>query len=341
MIKWFLRLIFLLVILAAAIYFGGGYVMEYAARQMIPAMRSAMADRGLQLHDLSFNAIRFTSYNCVTVFGLATDVGIPSKEMPLEASFAAERLDVALVQLRRPAVRVSCDQFSLYADRTSDIPGTTFGRFDHGYWSSGVPIELNQLKTELNRYMVQLKELFSDTVLSTDMRLRALVTLQMRGKQAQAYLYTVQDAEGTRLRFESKDIQKAAETFALELSPDEAEIIALYPVRAPVIMRLTSEAKTTARDTHKRNATAPEDAYRHVLWSYLLTRQFDADFAQKVTDAHEILPTNTRDERRMDFINNRIGRGYALSGIPQDRILSLVINDPQVVRRPEEAQFKN
>jgi hypothetical protein len=335
---WF---IFLVVILVAALYWGGGYVMEYAARQMIPAVRSAMADRGLQLHDLSFSAIRFTSYNRVTVFGLATDVGIPSKEMPLEASFSAEQVDVALVQLRRLAVRLSCDQFSLYADRTNDIPGTTFGRFDHGYWSSGVPIELNQLKTELNRYMAQLKGLFSDAVLSTDMRLRALVTLQMRGKQAQAYLYTVQDEDGTRLRFESKDIQKAAETFDLELSPDEVEIIAQYPARAPIIMRLTSEARTTARDTHRRNAAAPEDAYRHVLWSYLLTRQFDADFAEKVTDAHEILPTNTRDERRMDFINNRIGRGYTLRGVPQDRILSLVMSDPQVVRRPEEAEFKN
>lgn len=339
--KWFLRLLFLLVILAAAIYFGGGYVLGYAANRMIPAVRSSMADRGLQLRDLSFRAIRFTSFNCVSVLNLQTSVGIAGGQMPLESSFSAERLDVALVQFRRPAVRLSCDQFSLHVDRTSDIPGTTFGQFDQGYWSSGAPIELSQLKTELNRYMAQMKGLFNEALLNTNMRLRAQVTLQMHGKQAQAYLYTVQEPEGTRLRFDSKDIQKAAETFALELSPDEAEIIALYPVRAPVIMRLTSEARTTARDTRRRNPAVPEDAYRHVLWSYLLTRQFDADFAEKVTDAHEILPTNTQAERRMDFINNRIGRGYALRALPQDRILALVLSDPQVVRQPEEVAFKN
>ena len=107
---------------------------------------------------------------------------------------------------------------------------------------------------------------------------------------------------------------------------------------APLIMSITSEARRTARESHARDRSIPEDAYRHVLWSYLLTRAFDEPFAQQVTDAHEILPTNTAAERRMDYINNLIGREYARRGVTQNQILYLVHNDPQVVRSPEEVQ---
>jgi hypothetical protein len=80
----------------------------------------------------------------------------------------------------------------------------------------------------------------------------------------------------------------------------------------------------------------PEDAYRHVLWSYLLTKKFGPEFAEIVTDAHETLPTNTAAERRMDFHNNRIGRDYAQRGIRRERILWLVKNDVNVIRYPND-----
>lgn len=338
--KKLIKLIVIVLFIAAAFYWGVPRLLEYGAKRSLPVLRSILNDHGLQVRELDFDKLRFTSFNRLTVFAFRTALIVPGGE-PIETVFYADRIDAALTQLKKPAVRLSCDQFSIFAERDRAIPGTTVGRIDHGYWSSGKAIELRQLQDEANRYLAQVQRLFNEEFLDTDMRLRAQVTLQSRGKQAQAYLYTVQDEQGTRLRFETADIQKAAEIFALDLSPDEVEIISLFPMRAPLIMRLTSDARSTAKDARRRNPAVPEDAYRHVLWSYLLTRQFDPNFAERVTDAHEVLPTNTAAERRMDFINNRIGRSYAQRGVPQDRILSLVLSDPQVVRRPEEAEYKN
>ena len=94
-------------------------------------------------------------------------------------------------------------------------------------------------------------------------------------------------------------------------------------------------AKDTSKDAHKRDRSVPEDAYRHVLWSYLLTQKFGPEFAETVTDAHETLPTNTAAERRMDFHNNRIGREFAQQGVKRERILWLVKNHRDVIRYPE------
>ena len=85
----------------------------------------------------------------------------------------------------------------------------------------------------------------------------------------------------------------------------------------------------------ERDGSVPEDAYRHVLWSYLLTQEFDAEFAEKVTDAHEIgSTTNTEAEHRMDYNNNAVGRRYAAEGVAEPEVLSRVRRDPAVIRQP-------
>ncbi|WP_238314615.1 DUF6973 domain-containing protein, partial [Methylobacterium crusticola] len=77
-------------------------------------------------------------------------------------------------------------------------------------------------------------------------------------------------------------------------------------------------AETTAHNAHAKDRTIPEDAYRHVLWSYLLTKEFGPAFASRVTDAHEQGPTgNTPKERKQDYHNNAVGRRYAREGISQ------------------------
>ncbi len=79
----------------------------------------------------------------------------------------------------------------------------------------------------------------------------------------------------------------------------------------------------------------PEDAYRHVLWSFLLTRTYGPEFARRVTDAHEIGDTgNTEADHRMDYNNNDIGRRYAAEGVQEAELLGRVRTDGRVVRSP-------
>jgi hypothetical protein len=120
-----------------------------------------------------------------------------------------------------------------------------------------------------------------------------------------------------------------------DLTEAEIAIVHRYPEEAPKIAQITKYAKDKSEEARRKDPRVPEDAYRHVLWSYLLTKEFGAEFAKEITDAHEFGATgNTPRERRMDLMNNEAGRRYALEGYPEDSILERVMRDPKVIRTP-------
>jgi hypothetical protein len=117
-----------------------------------------------------------------------------------------------------------------------------------------------------------------------------------------------------------------------ELTDPEVDLFARNPFRAPQLLRIRNDAQLTAKLEHARNPLVPEDSYRHVLWSYLLTRAYGPQFAEKATDAHELGATdNTEAERHKDKVNNAIGRQYALQNRSREDILSLLMADPKVM----------
>ncbi len=117
-----------------------------------------------------------------------------------------------------------------------------------------------------------------------------------------------------------------------ELTDSEVDLFARNPFRAPQLLRIRNDAQLTAKLEHARNPSVPEDSFRHVLWSYLLTRAYGPQFAEKTTDAHELgAIDNTEAERRKDKINNAIGRQYALEHRSREDILSLLMTDPKVI----------
>jgi len=96
-------------------------------------------------------------------------------------------------------------------------------------------------------------------------------------------------------------------------------------------------AERTALNAFIDNVNVPEDAYRHVLWSYLLTNEYGVDFAKEITDAHEIgLTDNTEADHEMDYNNNEVGRKYAGESLTESVLLTMVMTDPAVIRQAEE-----
>lgn len=335
--------IFLIVIftLLIAFYLGSSFIFDAAVDKVAPRLLSQLAERGINISHYEYASIKMLPPKTITMqqFSTAFELALPKQNQKYAAAFYAEKVNFHIVHLKDPAVIISCDNFQLYVDRSQDFPGTSFGRFDHGFISLRDPIRLSDARTGLKNILQKISDIFNEKTVDANVIVRAQVTLKVRDKEAQAYLYTVHDERGAALRFEEKDIRTMADTFELELSNEEVAIIAHYPMRAPLIMRITSDAKESSRQARRRDPSVPEDAYRHVLWSFLLTQKFGETFAEQVTDAHETLPTNTAAERNMDFHNNRIGREYAKRGTSRDRILWLVRNDPHVVRHPNEVIF--
>ncbi len=335
--KIFLTLLVLIIIVAAGVYFGSGFIFDHMADRMLPHVLPRLAERGVNIDNYDFSSINLVPPRTITISDVRTsfelDVANLNRKFP--ASFYAEKVNFHITNLKDPSAFVSCDNFQLYVDRSTDFPGTSFGRFENGFVTLRDPIRLKDPQAGLKLMMQKLSNVFDEKQVDPNVDVRANVTLNVRDKQAQAHLYTVRDENGASLRFEEKDIRNMADTFDIELSDEEVAIIARYPVRAPVIMRITSDAKESSKEAHRRDSSVPEDAYRHVLWSFLLTQKYGPEFAETVTDAHETLPTNTAAERAMDFHNNRVGRNFAQQGVKRERILSLVKNHSDVIRYPD------
>ncbi len=335
--KTLLTLLIILLFVAVAVYLLGPIGFNIAAQKAAPVLIGQLQQRGLKVRDYDFRSIRWSSPRTVSVFDLQSRFDFTmSNHQEYQAYFYAEKINMRLSSLSTPGVMLSCDNFQLYLEKADEIPGTSFGRFDHGYVQLRDPILLSDPYVGLRRVLQYVSDLFAEKEVQPNIILRSLVTLNVRDKTAQAYLYTVRNNDRVSLRFEEQDIRKMANTFELELSDEEVAIIARYPIRAPLVMRITSDAKDTSERAFRNDSTVPEDAYRHVLWSYLLTQKFDPEFAEQVTDAHETLPTNTADERKMDFHNNAVGREYAQRGVSRSRLLWYVRNDRQVIRYPHE-----
>jgi hypothetical protein len=151
---------------------------------------------------------------------------------------------------------------------------------------------------------------------------------------------TVENNEGLSvLKMEEEDVILISRRLGLEtnLTADEVKLISVNPMKAHRLFRIRTYAREESRRAHRKDRAVPEDAYRHVLWSYLLSKAFGEGFAKKVTDAHETGRTgNTSEERLMDLKNNRIGSRYARAGYGEDELPRLVMKDPAVVREPEQ-----
>lgn len=330
-------ILFLLLLIAG--YLVSGFVFETAAKKALPLLVQRLADQGIQVNDYNFEKIRFSSLRTISAKNVRAEMNLSrgvSKES-YTASFYAEKINLHITSVFHPAARISGDNFRLSVEKADDIPGTSFGRFEHGYIQFREPIYLANPRKGLHTILQNLSDLFREKDVMPNVILRAQITFKVRDRESQAWLYTKRENGQATLRFEAKDIRQMADVFDLELSDDEVSIIARYPVRASIIMRITSYAKETSRSAHRRNRNVPEDAYRHVLWSFLLTQKFGETFAERVTDAHEVLPTNTAAERQMDFHNNSIGRLYAARGEKRDHIMWLVMNDRRVIKTPQGA----
>lgn len=162
-----------------------------------------------------------------------------------------------------------------------------------------------------------------------------VLEFSLKGELLKVRIQVAQVEGGQTLVLAADDLRPVSELFDEAFTDAEIELISTYPLRAAQLLRIKDDAESTAKSAHARDEQVPQDAYRHVLWSYLLTNRYGAAFAQRVTDAHEQGDTgNTPAERDMDFHNNAIGRRYAEQKLRRSGILTRVESDADVIREP-------
>lgn len=190
------------------------------------------------------------------------------------------------------------------------------------------------LAARLEEALGELEMLLTEGKSTLPVTFAGIVSFSVLEKPFETGIRVVNDQRGSFLAMDEEDIAAISREFNLKkpLTRAEARLLSRNPLKAPRLFEIRSYARRVSREADRKDHAVPEDAFRHVLWSYLLTREFGPDFAKMVTDAHEEGMTgNTASEELMDLQNNALGRDYAQRGYPEQRILSLVMSDPRVV----------
>ncbi|MGJ8671369.1 DUF6973 domain-containing protein [Rubritalea sp.] len=219
-------------------------------------------------------------------------------------------------------------------DLPADFPFDSFS--DGRFQSSALPV-VNPKET-IKLVLGRVRTLFFENEVEADFNFFGTVQLVGADDEKEDALLYTEDAGGgeKRLRLKLEDLQRIAKNSNVRVGDDTLRVISEYPLRAPVIMFITKHAQTVSKKAKEQDAAFPDDAYRHITWSYLLAKTFGAEFAKRITDSHETLDGNTPNERSMDYHNNAVAREFAASGVKESEIRSLILESPRVIRTPEE-----
>jgi len=291
---------------------------------------------GIAVDSLDFRAV---SVSPTLIRASADDVAAafdlsPTDDITLRSTFEAQEISMRLTNPLRMRGNLTIEDFEVSFHET-DLPrGLFFDRLTNAH----VHIEeipLLSPRSALLEISTGLEELFIENARVGNFEFRGDVLIRVQDLTLTAQLYTERQGDHHRLRFSKADVQALAASADVELSEEQIEIISLFPIRVPFLIRATRRAKSLSSQSFPSDIWL-RDALRHISWSYLLTQEFGPEFAREVTDAQETKTGNTPHERSMDFHNNAVGRRFASDGTPLADLPRLVRSHPDVIRHPDE-----
>ncbi|MBT5876446.1 MAG: hypothetical protein HOH43_23685 [Candidatus Latescibacteria bacterium] len=354
-----LKYLFILAILVlAGGYFAANYILDSLTQEAITLARIQAANFGVRIDRAEYESLWISSPTSMTWNNLNVRFRIDGESAALTRPEERQAMDRARAALPLERVAFEIKAQDITAGITNISAGTailTATNFSISPVSSSMADMAGNLgsgsvvgrlfETEMRVDMQdpvqsskQMAQRFLDLARtgSTDAYIRfdGTATMPVRGSMVEANIHTEEQAGRTVVVVNREDIARISQLFDDKLTEPEIDIIAENPAKAPLLFSIKDRAETTARSAYAGDSSVPQDPYRHVLWSYLLTREFGPEFAKKVTDSHESGPTgNSRMERQQDYNNNEVGRRYAEQGVQESEILQLVRTDPTVMRQ--------
>jgi len=252
-----------------------------------------------------------------------------------KAQFNAKSVAVRFADFNNPSFFFTLKNFSLYIEPDENSPKKPFGKLKNGYLKSRIPLYLKNPEESAREILSEIKNLFNENKTPIDFEIDVDVLLGIDDKEVKVGLFTQRNDSFTYLKFDDDDILQAAVDYDLDLAEKEAEIISNYPSKVPSMIKITRDAKRLSEIEKNNDYSFPEDAFRHIYWSYRLSREFGPELAKEITDAHETIPGNTKKERQMDYHNNEIGRNLAHRKMSLEEIKNQVLSSAKIIRQPQ------
>jgi hypothetical protein len=304
--------------------------------RVLPLVAARAQAEGITLEDFVYAEIRVSPLlNRVTIEGVEAKFDLePRDNVRLRSSIRLQSVEVRLRRPLRMRGSVAARGVEVRFDPADLPPSLPYGYlFDARATLRDLPLaDPRQAFEDVRR---GLKDLLSEGWVEGNADFSGKARVTVDEAETVVTLYTEHQEGRFRLRVDMEAVRSLAEQLDLGLAEEQVQIVSTYPLRMPVIMRITDRARDVSRD-QARGDFWLEDAMRHVFWSFLLTERFGPEFALLVTDAQEMRPGNTADERDMDFHNNAVGRQLVAEGLAFGALPERVRTDPGIIRAPEE-----
>ncbi len=344
-------LVFMAMILVIA-YAGLNVLIDFISREVMDYVVENMRSPNLELTAPSFDSARISSFIGATWKNFElTAIMTPgdASKLPRKVRMNVERLTLEAEDFLKGRFVVLLSGLSLSIEYPSEDAAiasqNTPTLLQDG--AMAAPLQANifnraELVSQIRKFASELRRLSEEGRTSLPVKFTAEEVVTLNDDAFTLSIWVEKKSESYQLMASKEDLEFISKNVLSEAqtsTPADIEIISNNPIRAPQLLRMRSKAGSVSSRARKIDPTVPEDAYRHVLWSYLLTREYGAEFAKKVTDAHETATDFEEKNRsrynaahRMDLNNAEVGRQYAQHGYPESRILDLVRSDPKVIR---------
>jgi len=336
-----------------AVFFAGAFFLMLNAAvawvqndfslRAVTHIRKEAASHGVKLRGLEFRCSGLASPNTLRWKNINAQIEITSSgTFSKKRSFAVKvrRMDVAWIGLFPPLFEIRTSGMRVQSTMVAEALGENRGpaeNIDQGmmrfqtvytFWNP------RKARREAGALFSHLLDLMRRGKTPLLLDFKAVVSFEIRGVPLQAAMESRRIQGVTFLRMPVQDLILVSSVLDEGLTSQEIRILSENPMLAPQLLQIRNYARSTAYRAGKHDASVPKDAYRHVLWSYLLTREFGEAFSEKVTRAHEIdaVLDNTAAQSHMDFNNNEVGRRYAQLGYAESTLLTRLKKDPAVIR---------
>ncbi len=346
--KLILALLLLAVFLVAGLYLAGGWFLGTGTRAALPRLVDIAERSGLRVARCDFASAAIRPLASLRWTDWRIELSRPAKTEESRQTSDLLRLHLGSIRLDYTdwdplvaalSVADAVLETPFIPSAPADLPfaddefGVAIDRIDDGFLSiAGLPLGTDP-RPALASLAKDLEQLARENRTARDLRLGARLHFKLAGRPIAVRLETARRDGATWLRFNASDVAELSRRYPRPLTAAEQQILCDHPQRALLLLRIKSYAERLAQQLSRADRAYGEDFTRHVVWSYWLPRTFGADFAQRVTDAHEAGATdNTAAEHRQDFANNTVGRSYALAKKTEGQVLKLIKTDPQIVR---------
>jgi hypothetical protein len=334
-------LFFSFILLIVASYFLVNYGLKVATAKTLEMVPSRASEFGLVVHDISFDNAYISSYNSISWSRPRAKVSVKNDKLiksSLVFSTELNQLTMKLLDLGGQMYSVSADGIVLEtegrsANNTSDVDKKLLqSKLLDGTFRLNFTIDLMSPLRSLRPLLSELIYFARHGETEADLDFQGVISSSIKNQAIVLGVYSEKEDRKSRLKVRREDLSQAASLLDLRLTESELDILASNPQKSPDLLSIKNYAQDQAKKISIQDERISEDAYRHILWSYTLTKTYGEVFAEQVTDAHEKGMTgNTKKEMEQDYNNNSIGRAYAKAGISESAIADRMLRDPNVI----------